>query len=339
MKKIVLILSIVLICAAVIIFLLNLYGFENLSQLISTTTLCSNSEYFTVKDANIGMIRLTDGSMTKLSEKISEIGDSALSGISDLTCLEYLDLSGLGITDVSAIEFLTNLKYLSLLGTSVSINDCIELSTVLINAEIICPVLEQQSGSSQQSGQQIVYTVVVRSDINGLLALDEESQERLNRAVKEIGDSALKDLCAVSEIEYLRLHTLFIHDISALTCLKNLRVLIIADNLISDISPLGELTKLEKIYASANRFSDIASLGTLTDLSIIDVSYDYVSDISALSSLTKLETVILKYTPLYDVSPLYNLNNLENVYLTGSNVTAGSCNQLKTNIPGADVTC
>lgn len=79
--------------------------------------LCSNDEYSTMEE---DMVRLDNESTGKLKEAIKEKGDSALEGISDLTCLEYLSLRDEEISDISALSGLVNLKSLQLANTDVS---------------------------------------------------------------------------------------------------------------------------------------------------------------------------------------------------------------------------
>jgi len=81
--------------------------------------LCSNIDYST-ESTELG-INLTSESERKLREKLHEEGDAALQGISNLTCLEVLNLWGANVSsDVSPLEKLTNLKWLNLSSTGIS---------------------------------------------------------------------------------------------------------------------------------------------------------------------------------------------------------------------------
>lgn len=118
---------------ALLLVITLLFGFSDFKGIADVLTLqgsflgaggtgpCSNANYSTEMaetfDAPEGKIFLTDVSKEKLRNALETEGKSALYDISDLTCLEYLDLSGSVITNVGALNKLTDLKDL-LLGAS-----------------------------------------------------------------------------------------------------------------------------------------------------------------------------------------------------------------------------
>lgn len=77
---------------------------------------CSNEGYSTAVrgEGSQAYVSLSDESISKLSNEISLKGDSALGGIADLDCLEFLDLQNMNIEDISPLEDLKNLKTLGL---------------------------------------------------------------------------------------------------------------------------------------------------------------------------------------------------------------------------------
>ena len=65
-----------------------------------------------------------------------------------------------------------------------------------------------------------------------------------------------------------------VHDLTPLTNLRHLKVLILADNGIRDISPLAELTELEYLELFLNReIADFSPLNALTKMVDINLSY------------------------------------------------------------------
>ena len=128
--------------------------------------LCSNSNYVTEYNHWTGKIELTAESYIKLRQELEQNGDSALIGISNLTCLQILkanelvsaftepisDISALGtlinledlslsehdVSDVSVLKTLKKLKSLDLFHTRVSNEDCQDLKNSLPNANITC---------------------------------------------------------------------------------------------------------------------------------------------------------------------------------------------------------
>lgn len=91
------------------------------------TGLCSNSDYST--EQSVRGVQLSYRSRRELEEAIEKEDDSALQGISDLTCLEYLDLSDMDLSDISPLNNLVDLKELDLRNTRVS--DVYYLSTLV----------------------------------------------------------------------------------------------------------------------------------------------------------------------------------------------------------------
>lgn len=96
-------------------------GSSSSSASFSDDGLCSNDKYST--EESDGLIRLDYSSRSSLDSELSQSGNDALEGISDLTCLEYLDFSKLDnkrdVDNLSPLTSLTNLKELDLGWTNV----------------------------------------------------------------------------------------------------------------------------------------------------------------------------------------------------------------------------
>jgi|GEM_PF-3099122 len=81
--------------------------------------LCSNSKYSVVWDGEYAALDSND--QLKFSADVDARGNEALWDISDLTCLEKVDLSWkFDVTNLTALEGLTNLRYLILTDAGVS---------------------------------------------------------------------------------------------------------------------------------------------------------------------------------------------------------------------------
>lgn len=85
---------------------------------------------------------------------------------------------------------------------------------------------------------------------------------------------------------------------------------------ISDISFLSEVPTLEVLVIAMNPLSDISVLAQCPELEYIELNSTNVSDLSALSGLTKLRHLNLGNCPnVKDISPLYGLTELERLWL------------------------
>ena len=98
--------------------------------------------------------------------------------------------------------------------------------------------------------------------------------------------------------------------------LKDLRILILADNRISDITPIKELKHLHYLELFINPISDITPLNDLKGL--VDVNFCYCWNIN-------------------DYSTLKNLPNLERIWLVGTRINGNVVNGLRSVHPNAQI--
>ena len=98
--------------------------------------------------------------------------------------------------------------------------------------------------------------------------------------------------------------------------LKDLRILILADNRISDITPIKKLKHLHYLELFINPISDITPLNDLKGL--VDVNFCYCWNIN-------------------DYSTLKNLPNLERVWLVGTRINGKVVNELRSIHPNAQI--
>ncbi len=83
-------------------------------------------------------------------------------------------------------------------------------------------------------------------------------------------------------------------DLEWLRPLKNLQVLILADNSkLSDISPIGDLKKLKYIELFMTSVSDITPLSNLTELLDVNLCFTKITDATPLLACKKLERIWL----------------------------------------------
>ena len=103
-------------------------------------------------------------------------------------------------------------------------------------------------------------------------------------------DEDIQPLKYCKDLVYLDLgHGNRITDLSVLTGLKNLRVLIVSMNKIEDISPLAELKNLECLEIYQNPITDISTVTALPKLRYLNCSATLFDDITPLLGLQDLE--------------------------------------------------
>ncbi|EJS6044754.1 InlB B-repeat-containing protein, partial [Listeria monocytogenes] len=123
------------------------------------------------------------------------------------------------------------------------------------------------------------------------------------------------------KLELIQFNSNQISNLSPLSNLTNLSVLILSDNKISDLSPLSGLTNLKKLQLSENQLSDLTPLSGLTNLTFLDMNKNKISDISPLANLTNLTNLYMSNNQITNLSALSGLINLVNLYLSENQIT------------------
>jgi tetratricopeptide (TPR) repeat protein len=105
-------------------------------------------------------------------------------------------------------------------------------------------------------------------------------------------------------------------------CGARIQVFNISDRpAIADLSSLTELTQIQLVVVDGTQVRDLSPIAELKSLEGISLSRTRVSDLRPLAGLHNLKTLWLNKTPVGDISPLANLKNLTSLYLDGSQVS------------------
>ena len=126
-------------------------------------------------------------------------------------------------------------------------------------------------------------------------------------------DVQIQDISALScmpNLKDLKLGNNSISDISVLSGLTNLKALVLTDNNISDISALANLSKLENLDLGGNMISDISALANLSNLERLYLEGNAISNLNEISGLVNLKVLKLHYNGISDISSLRSLTNL-----------------------------
>ena len=87
---------------------------------------------------------------------------------------------------------------------------------------------------------------------------------------------------------------------------------------ISDITPLTNLTRLVVLILNHNQIEIITPLANLIKLTELSLTSNHIVDIGPLANLTMLEELGIDSNAIVDVSPLANLENLMDLKLAGN---------------------
>jgi len=197
---------------------------------------CSNSEYSTRIMNNSWaygfdeFIALDFDSKQKLKQRMEQEGNSALQGISDLTCLEHLELSAfndgeyINITELSALSGLTNLKVLDLKATPVS-----DLSPI--------------AGLTSLEQLDLIDTDV--SSLSPIANLKKLKVLRIN--LTNVSD--LSPISGLSNLEYFSMNVVKVTDLSPLESLSSLKT---ADLMYNEQIPLEDCLALRNVLSNTD---------------------------------------------------------------------------------------
>ena len=144
------------------------------------------------------------------------------------------------------------------------------------------------------------------------------------------------------EVEWRRVNSNAVSDLSPLAGLTKLRELWLHYNNISDLTPLSGLTSLKQLEAGANSITDISAVAGLTNLERLGLWDNAITDISAIAGLTNLRGVWLWDNAITDISVVAGMANLRWMSFGGNNVSdisavAGLTNLTELHLPNNNI--
>lgn len=128
-----------------------------------------------------------------------------------------------------------------------------------------------------------------------------------------------------TDLEYMDIGHNALTDLSFLSNMKNLKVLIAAISYtITDVSPIANCTQLEYLELFSNRIVDVSPLANLKDLQYLNICNNSIVDASPLYSLKNLKRLWIANNPLSDEQKELLQQNLPNceINFTTHNPTA-----------------
>ncbi len=208
-----------------------------------------------------------------------------------------LDASGLGITSLTGLEACTSLTTLTLARNSISSLTPIQGLTGLTYLEI---------GSGDPFGD----------DENADLGLTNTNQ---------ITD--LSPLTSLTGLTYLGIAgNPDLSDISAISSLNGLQMLVLGNNNIGSFTPLQDVGDTLQFFISSNaglQNADVATLNTMTSLlTLAFLAESNLSDLSGLNALTSVNTLLMESLPITSLGFLSNFTALQLVSIVDTDITS-----------------
>lgn len=277
-------------------------------------------------------------------------GIQDISGIENLTNLQFLDLSQSKISDISELKSLTKLQTLLLSDNEISdispLQNLTDLKRLDLDYNRISDItpLQYLSDLNELSLKNNRITNITKLKWLTNLKTLYLSQNQISdySPVKGYYDNLTdKDFNMSDSIDSKDIVTFKDENLEKavrdkinketgdiyITDVKNIVSLNASNKNIKDISGIENLIGLLTLDLGNNQISDISVLNGLTNLETLNLSYNEISDIRNLKGLTKLQTLNLNSNEIGDISTIQTLNNLKSLNL--SNCKISNINPLK----------
>ena len=186
-------------------------------------------------------------SLTSLTLKKLNLNDQDIQGLSHLTSLEKLDLSGNTLTDLCSLRNLRDLTYLDL-----SFNEISDIQVL----------------SNFRKLEELDLSFNEISDITPIQFL-------FSLTILEIDSNEISDIEGLANLENLSLTDNQIADITLLALLPNLSWLCVNENQMTSIEFLKHLSSLEQLGIEGNPIEDMLTLAQFPALEWVDITDQY----------------------------------------------------------------
>ena len=133
--------------------------------------------------------------------------------------------------------------------------------------------------------------------------------------------SDLSPLTGLTKLILLLLDDNSISDVSALSELTQIRDLSLSNNNISDVAPLRDMTQMKYLRLDSNNISDVAPLRDMTQMKYLRLDSNNISDVAPLRGMTQMKYLHLDSNNISDVAPLRGMTQMENLHLDSNNIS------------------
>ena len=249
--------------------------------------------------------------LTKLNLVNNRVADiSPLSGLTELTELRLADNR---VTDISPLSGLVKLQGLYMSGNRIPdispLSGLTELTYLGINEstiEDLTPLRGLTKLEQLYVRNSHVSDLTPLSGLGALHTLD----------VSETQVTDIAPLAGLSGLQALNLGGLArdgrrLADLTPLSSLVNLQVLVLYENELQDLAPLSGLVNMEELSLDTNSVSDLTPLAGMEKLRILNIAHTAVSDLTPLKGFTNLTELTITDTPVTDTSCLDGLEGLQ----------------------------
>ena len=142
--------------------------------------------------------------------------------------------------------------------------------------------------------------------------------ERIELSNNNLGDISI--LQAIPSLVEIDADNNSISNISFLSELSNIKIVVMNNNRISDISVFENIPAIQKIWLNDNFITDISPIANCTNLTEIGFDNCQINDISVLNRMVRLQQLSLYNTGITDISVLSNCFSLKKLNIGGNEI-------------------
>ena len=256
----------------------------------------------------------------------TNLGITDLTGLEHAVAIESLDLSNNQIQDLTPLSSLPQLRELyldsNLITDLTQVSRLTQLTRLTLSANQlsdITPLANLRNLTNLVLGNPLQFDgsdeqFVIAPGFNEIHDITPLANLRQLTYLTLTGNqlSDITPLANLTQLKHLLLGFNQIQDITALEDLIHLEGLVLQENQISDIRPLKRLVLLWDLYLDDNNeIEDITALQDLTRLRYLQLGNSKITDLTPLSQLTGLFELDVRNNLITDITPLANLTQLK----------------------------
>jgi Leucine-rich repeat (LRR) protein len=225
----------------------------------------------------------------------------SLTGVERFTSLAVLNVDSTSIQVVDPLSAAKSLTVLSINNTQV--NNIEPLKNVKTLERIYCDNtgIKQEAANSYMAANSNALVIFDSRDLRGWWGnLSPGWRDVFRRAAKIGNNPSKEDLAKVTNLDSINIS----YDIS-----------------IQDLTPLSKLQKIRVLIAAKTAIDDLSPLRNPKDVSKLDISHTHVSDPAMLVRFTNLVELLADRTPIQRIDTLATLPNLKKLYIDNTAIT------------------
>jgi Leucine-rich repeat (LRR) protein len=308
------------------------------------TTLNPVRQLYNLRSLNISGVKVDDysqlGDALEL-EKLNISGTSLkdLEVLKSIDKLEILHIENTEVTSLSPLEGKIHLKFIYADGSSITDQEAFKFTTNTPDCVVIFKSEEMvQWWNDLPDAWEDYFSASFKlssppgtEQLHGILFLN-----RLEITDRN-GIKSLDPIKIMQGLKTLRLKSLPLSEIKALSSLVNLEQLECTQMPLSDLTPISGLKKITELNINNTTVSDLESIGGLDNIRKLKISGTQVKSLKPIASFVNLEAIELNNTPVKSIKQLLPFARLKSVECYNTKISEKTIESFKEDKPACNV--